>query len=173
MLCLTFCRAFIPLRPSSGNFTDWTEIVKEFGKNKGEDALSMVLSILSLLGMINLVFYTGFGLSSWPIGLIRGTKSARAQHEEIQNKHIVVQTRINALKDKLRLTNKLTNREKRLLASLEEEERNMNREERLVAEHRQSWKYKIRSITRPMEITLGLSAAVLGVLLWISLLLTK
>lgn len=133
----------------------------------------MVLSILCAIGMVNLIFYTGFGVSSWPIGLIRGTSSARRQFEEIQNRNIVIQTRINALRDKQRITNRLNAREKRLLAKLEEEERNMKREEEIVDRHVNSWWYKLRTVIRPFEIGLGTVATILAFVLWISLLLTK
>ncbi|XP_015791616.1 probable lysosomal cobalamin transporter [Tetranychus urticae] len=167
--------AFVPLKPAT-NSTEWEKIKEMFeslGTDRGEDAISMVLSILCVLGMFNLVFYTAFGMSSWPIGLIRGTQSARLQHEEIQSRNIVIQTRINALRDKERITSRLTNRERHLLNKLEEEERTTRREEELVDQHRNSWGYKLRKILRPLEITFGVCAAVLGIVLWISLLLTN
>ena len=168
-------RAFVPLKPAT-NSTEWEKIKEMFeslGTDRGEDAISMVLSILCVLGMLNLVFYTAFGMSSWPIGLIRGTSSARIQSEEVQNRSIIIQTRINALRDKERITSRLSPKEKRLLNQLEEEERAIRMEEQLVDQHRNSWCYKLRTILRPLEITIGVSAACLGLVLWISLLITK
>lgn len=169
--------AFVPLKPPPPtNSTEWErikEIFENLGTNKGEDAISMVLSILCAMGMLNLIFYTGFGVSSWPIGLIRGTSSARKQFEEIQNRNVVIQTRLNALRDKQRITNRLNAREKRLLAKLEEEERNMKREEEIVDRHVNSWWYKLRTVIRPFEIGLGTVTAILAFVLWVSLLLTN
>lgn len=171
--------AFAPLKeiPAAGsNATEWEKIQflwSELKKNKGEDALSMVLSILSVLGMINLVFYTGFGMFSWPMGLIRGTKSARDQSEEIQEQHLVNQTRINALKDKQRIGGRLSGREAKQLAKLEREERQISRQEQLVDEVRDSLWYKCRRFVRPFEVTLGSLLGLLAFLIWISLLLTN
>lgn len=167
----------MPLKPPPAtNSTEWErikEIFENLGANKGEDTISMVLSILCVLGTINLVFYTGFGVSSWPIGMIRGTSSAKRQFEQIQNRSIVIQTQINALRDKQRITNRLNAREKRLLARLEDEERTISREESLVDQHVHSWWYKLRIIVRPVEIFFGVAAASLTLIIWISLLLTK
>ncbi|XP_053210597.1 probable lysosomal cobalamin transporter isoform X1 [Panonychus citri] len=167
--------AFVPLKPAT-NSTEWEKIKDMFenlGTDRGEDAISMVLSILCVLGMLNLVFYTAFGMSSWPIGLIRGTSSARIQSEEVQSRNIVIQTRINALRDKERITSRLTPKEKRILNQLEEEERTIRMEEQLVDQHRNSWSYKCRTILRPIEIIVGVFAACLGLVLWVSLLITN
>ena len=176
-VALLLIGAFIPLRESPpSNSTDWEKIEFLFGdltRNRGEDALSMVLSILSLFGMINLIFYTGFGIFSWPMGLIRGTRSARNQSEEIQEQHLVNQTRINALKDKERIGGRLSARERKQLAKLEETERQITRQEQLVEEVRGSLWYKCRKLLRPMEITMGILLIILAFLVWISLLLTN
>lgn len=176
-IVLLLIGAFIPLRETPpSNSTDWEKIEFLFGdltKNRGEDALSMVLSILSLLGMINLIFYTGFGIFSWPMGLIRGTRSARNQSEEIQEQHLVNQTRINALKDKERIGGRLSARERKQLAKLEDTERQITRQEQLVEEVRGSLWYRCRKLLRPLEISTGIILMVLAFLIWISLLLTN
>ncbi|RWS17352.1 putative lysosomal cobalamin transporter-like protein, partial [Dinothrombium tinctorium] len=169
--------AFVPLKkyPNSTT-TEWEKLsvfIETFERKRGEDALSMVLNILCVIGMIHLVFYTGFGLFSYPIGLIRGTKSAKQEFEEIQDKHLANQTRINMLRDKERISGRLSAREKRQLCKLEEDERQIIREEQLVDQHRKSLRYKCRVIIRPAEITFGIATAILSLLIWISLLLTN
>lgn len=170
--------AFVPLKDApNANSTEWEKIeflIDDLKKSRGEDALAMVLSILSLIGMINLVFYTAFGLFSWPMGLIRGTKSAKSQLEQIQDQHLVNQTRINALKDKERLNGgRLSVKERRQLTILEEAERVAGREEQAVDEHRASMAYKLRIVIRPLQIAIGFILICLAILIWISLLLTK
>lgn len=165
------------MKSPPANVTEWDQKIKflinDLAQNRGEDALSMVLSILSVIGMLNVLFFTGFGISSWPIGLIRGTKSARAQAEEIQDSHLINQTRINALRDKERFGSKLTVRERRQLSKLEDHERRISREEQHLDDYRKSVYYKLRRIIRPLEILLGCFAAALALIVWLSLLLTK
>lgn len=148
-------------------------IIDELGRHKGQDALSMVLNILTAIGVINLVIFTGFGMSSWPIGLIRGTKSARLQIEEIQDSHLTNQTKINALKDRERIGSRLTARERRQLAKLEENERVISREEHHLLYYRSSLFYKCRKLIRPLQIVFGCVAGALSLLVWVSLLMTK
>ena len=177
--------AFIPLRerphnnPNVTNSSDqkWIDELKfiwdDLSQNRGEDALSMVLSILSSIGVIQLVIFTGFGMSSFPIGLIRGTKSARQQIESIQDSHLTNQTKINALRDKERIGGRLTPREKRQLAKLEEQERAITREEQYLLTYRGSLFYKLRNLMRPLQIGFGLIVGVLSLIIWVSLLITK
>jgi LMBR1 domain-containing protein 1 len=170
--------AFAPLKapPASANLTEWERIeflFNDLKKSRGEDAISMVLSILTLIGMVNLIFYTGFGMFSWPMGLIRGLKSARDQSEEIQEQHLVNQTRINALKDKQRIGGRLSSRELKQLSKLERSERNISRQEELVEEVRGSLWYKCRRFMRPIEVAIGCVLGLLAFLIWMSLLLTN
>ncbi|CAG2123079.1 unnamed protein product, partial [Medioppia subpectinata] len=105
--------AFIPLHEyhphnnGTNSSSEWIDdmkfIIDDLSRNRGEDALSMVLSILSSVGVIYLVIFTGFGMSSFPIGLIRGTRSARMEIERIQDSHLANQTKINALRDRERI----------------------------------------------------------------------
>ncbi|XP_054152892.1 probable lysosomal cobalamin transporter [Oppia nitens] len=177
--------AFIPLQeiPSavdnstSSNSSEWINELRfiwdDFSRNRGEDALSMVLSILTSFGVLLLIVYTGFGMSSFPIGLIRGTKSARLEMERIQESHLTNQTRINGLRDKQRIGSKLTPRERRQLSKLEENERIITLEEQYLLTYRGSLFYKLRNLVRPLQIGIGFIAASLSLIVWISLLLTN
>jgi hypothetical protein len=166
-----------PNNNGTSNSSKWIHdlefLIEDLSRNKGEDALYMVLSILTSIGVINLVIFTGFGMSSWPIGLIRGTKSASHQIEEIQDSHLINQTKINALKDRERVGGRLTARERRQLAKLEETERLISREEHHLLYYRSSLFYKCRKFIRPLQIVFGCVAGALSLLVWISLLMTK
>jgi LMBR1 domain-containing protein 1 len=179
--------AFIPLReysPPSNSTTNGTNsshewiddmkfILDDLTRNKGEDALSMVLSILTSVGVIQLVIFTAFGMSSFPIGLIRGTKSARLEMERIQDSHLTNQTKINALRDRERIGNRLTPRERRQLTKLEENERIITREEQYLLTYRGSLFYKLRNLVRPLQIGFGFILCALSLIIWVSLLITK
>ncbi|CAG2101600.1 unnamed protein product [Medioppia subpectinata] len=175
--------AFIPLHEyhphnnGTNSSSEWIDdmkfILDDLSRNRGEDALSMVLSILSSVGVIYLVIFTGFGMFSFPIGLIRGTRSARMEIERIQDSHLANQTKINALRDRERIGNRLTPREKRQLVKLEENERIITREEEYLLTYRGSLFYKLRNLVRPLQIGLGLLAIILSLIVWISLLITN
>ncbi|CAG2122698.1 unnamed protein product, partial [Medioppia subpectinata] len=83
------------------------------------------------------------------------------------------QTKINALRDRERIGNRLTPREKRQLVKLEENERIITREEQYLLTYRGSLFYKLRNLVRPLQIGLGLLAVILSLIVWISLLITN
>lgn len=179
VVVLLLIGVFVPLRQGpdqSANATEWEKIKflwDELQRNKGEDAIEMVLSLLSLIGMINLVVYTSFGMFSWPMGMIRGNKSASIQSEEIQEQSLLNQTQITMLRTKERETGRLSQRDRAKLEKLERNARIIANQEHLVDEVRSSIWYKCRRVLRPLEIVIGIVLCLLAFLIWISLLLTN
>lgn len=173
---LMYYRAFVPLKGAPDNTTsEWDRIqafIDELEKNRGEDAIEMVLSILSVLGVINVIFYTGFGVASWPIGLIRGSRSVKKQLEEISNQHLVNQMRINTLREKERMSGgRLTQREQSQLSQLQEIERSITQEEKHLEGYRRGWFYRLRHPIRFIQIWTGVGGLAAGLVIWLSLLL--
>lgn len=90
--------AFVPLREipnDNGNNTSNASWIDKFKnlidileRNRGEDAMSMVLSILSAIGVTNVAIYTAIGMFTWPISFIKGTKSAKEQIQTIEDRHL-------------------------------------------------------------------------------------
>lgn len=172
-------RAFVPLRPTpdpnnNGSWIDkFKNLINVLEKNRGEDAMSMVLSILTAIGVTNVAIYTAFGMFSWPVSLIKGTKSARTQLQDIEDRHLNNSFNINSLREKLRTTGHLTEREMNRLRSLEEQERMTSLEESYVIEYRESYFYRLRFLFRPIQIFFGTIILLISILVWISLLITK
>nr|XP_027197934.1 probable lysosomal cobalamin transporter isoform X2 [Dermatophagoides pteronyssinus] len=171
--------AFVPLRPTpdpnnNGSWIDkFKNIINVLEKNRGEDAMSMVLSILSAFGVTIVAIYTAFGMFSWPVSLIKGTKSARTQLQDIEDRHLNNSFNINSLREKLRTTGQLTDREMNRLRILEEQERMTNLEESFVNEYRESYFYRLRFLFRPIQMTIGSIILLISILVWISLLITN
>ncbi|XP_013783878.1 probable lysosomal cobalamin transporter isoform X1 [Limulus polyphemus] len=169
--------AFIPMKKAPPkNSTEWEKlefIVNELGQNRGEDALSFILGVLSLIGMLYFIIYTGCGISSWPIHLFRGTRSAAAEQDDVTNQREITTSRITNLRDKYQNKKKLSSREQSDLAELQENEHLLSRRERHLKNLRESLTYKCRCIIRPFQMVIGILGALLGFLLWISLLLSN
>lgn len=148
-------------------------IINVLEKNRGEDALSMVLSILTAIGVTNVAIFTAYGMFSWPVSFIKGTKSARNQMQEIEERHLNITFNINCLKEKLKTTGSLSQSEMTRLQRLEEQQRINNFEERLVNLYRSSLFYKFRFILRPVQIFFGILIVLISIFIWISLVITK
>lgn len=172
--------AFVPLRPGpdpENRNETWIDkfknIIDVLGRNRGEDALSMVLSILTVIGVTNVAIYTAYGMFSWPVGFMKGTKSARDQLQEIEDRHLNNTFNINSLREKLRTTGHLTDKEMSRLRRLEEQERINTLEERFIVAYRSSFFYRLRFLFRPIQIAFGSFILVISILIWISLFITN
>ncbi|KAF7488373.1 putative lysosomal cobalamin transporter [Sarcoptes scabiei] len=148
-------------------------IIDELEKNSGEDTISILLNILTFFGVSIVAFYTAFGMFSWPINWIKGTKSARNQMQEIEDRHLNNAFNINCLREKLRTTGHLTDSELNRLNRLEEQERRTNIEERFVNSYRNSLFYRFRYLIRPIQIFSGIIILLISLLIWISLTITN
>lgn len=169
--------SFIPLKEAPHtNSTDWEKIeflIGELGNNKGEDVLSFVLSILTVVGMIVFLIFGGYGMSAWPCGLIKGTRSIRYDREEIQDQRVVLQNRIALLKDKYPDRQPMSSQDQSRLYDLEEQLRLLERRERHLNEAARSWFTKCAIVLAPFQALLGVAMTIFGMLIFVSLLLTN
>lgn len=159
------------------NATDWERILfqfEELAQNRGEDALSFILNILTIIGTITMVFYTGSGLSIWPIEMIKGKRSASSEYEDVVDERTSSRSQIEAIKNKYKDKNRrMTKRDSNRLAELEEEQNLMERRETHLEKAKSSWLHKCRPLFRPLQILLGIIGLAYGALLWSSLLLSN
>lgn len=167
--------AVIPLRqlPAS-NSTEWDKIrflVDELAASRGEDSLSFLLSLFVLVGLVLVIVYTGFGLSALPLRLVMGERSAAKEAADVGHQRQVVRTQLEALARQ----GALGSRQQTALqgAALEEQLRALDDRQRRLDQFRGSCLYKMRYLYRPLQIVLGVLCALLGFLLWSSLLLAN
>lgn len=168
--------AVIPLRelPAS-NSTEWDKIrflVDELAASRGEDSLSFLLSLFMLVGLFLVIVYTGFGLSALPLRLVMGERSAIEEAADVVHKQQVVRTQLEAL---ARHGSSSTRQQVAALegAALEEQLRALEDHQRRLDQFRGSCLYKMRCLYRPLQILIGVVCALLGLLLWSSLLLAN
>lgn len=170
--------AFVPYRSMPANSTTWDKfehVIVDMDKSRIQDALFLVLFILTTFGMLFMIFYMGMGLSCFPIGLIRGSQKTEDEQSSVREKKFRVQAKISALMEKKQMGKKLSSREQRTLAELQEEERFMNQQENYL-EHSQNTGVvfrKLRPVLRVLNIVLGVVGIGFGFFLWLSLLLTN
>ncbi|XP_061181759.1 probable lysosomal cobalamin transporter [Saccostrea echinata] len=164
--------------PPSGknNTNQWNKIVdlfKEFSnENKLEDALSFVVSVLSLLGMLALIMYSAYGMSAMPMSLIKGTKSAKEERLDVQSQRSRINNRSSAIRDKYSRRG-LSSRNRDRVEILDEEERLLEREEKHLEAKEKSLLRKCLLILRPFEVVFGVAFFLVTLLIFVSLLLTN
>jgi hypothetical protein len=72
--------------------------------------------------MLLLILYSGYGLATLPFYLIRGKKSLSAAHKEFELDKAGVRERIRSLQEKMNRKGALSNKEKKELSKLRDEE---------------------------------------------------
>ncbi|XP_025109802.1 probable lysosomal cobalamin transporter [Pomacea canaliculata] len=174
---LSLIGAFVPTKsvPSS-NSTEWIKIKGLFeglASNGGEDALSFVICVFSLLGMLGLITYTAYGMSALPMELVAGRKSTKKERMAVQSNRSNVESHRETIRAKYGLSRSTSTRYQRRNAELEEQERQLARQERHLAASENSWCQKCLTLLRPFEIVLGVVCFLLALLVFISLLLTN
>ncbi|CAN7937223.1 unnamed protein product [Ixodes hexagonus] len=166
--------AVIPMRVTPPqNSTEWDKIeflVHELAANRGEDALSFIVSLLTLVGMVVMVFYTGCGLAALPLGLIAGSLSTSQERRSVADQIASLDAQIATLRA---VSGGRRSADSERLLALEEERRMLEERERRL-EHRQGTvAYRLRCLLRPFQISLGVGSMLLGLLVWLSLLLVS
>ena len=82
---------FNDFSPKETNATKW-EIVEEIieknvriDSSKADNLLVFLLNILSCIGMIFLIIYTAYGMSSLPFGMINGQRTVYTDRNSVAN----------------------------------------------------------------------------------------
>lgn len=162
--------------PSGNNTNQWKRIAdlfKEFGNDtRLEDALSFVMSVLSLLGMLALIMYSAYGMSAMPMSLIKGTKSAKTERSDVQNRRSKIHERSRAIREKYTRRG-LSSHNRDQVESMDEEERLLQREERHLEAKEKSVLQKCLLVLRPFEVVFGVLFFLVTLLVFVSLLLTN
>ncbi|KAL3867711.1 hypothetical protein ACJMK2_040577 [Sinanodonta woodiana] len=161
--------------PADANSTELIKIKMLFenlGSIKGTDALSFIISVLSLLGMLALLTYTAYGMAALPIGLVKGRKNVKTEIMTVQERKAETQSKIRTLREKYSSQSAST-RDRQRISDLEESEHLIERQERHLVAKSKSCLEKCFMFLRPFEIVFGIFFILLTFLIFLSLLLTN
>ncbi|CAC5379586.1 LMBRD1 [Mytilus coruscus] len=159
-------------RQPNVNATEWDNVKNLFmqmGTNGGEDALSFVISVLSLIGMLALITYTAYGMSALPMSLIKGQSNAKSELEKVRQKQKDTKAHIQSVREKY---GSRGNRNRQTVSKLEEDERLLERQEAHLEEKTNCF-HRCLVIFRPFEVVIGVAFQLLTLLIFLSLLLTN
>ncbi|ESO86626.1 hypothetical protein LOTGIDRAFT_235253 [Lottia gigantea] len=173
-----FCiGAFVPTKTlPNKNDTEWKQIealIEEMGSNGGEDAISFTISVLSLIGMLLLILYTAYGMSSLPIGLIVGRLNVKKERLEVQSQITDTEGQIDSIKQRHVGRKKMSKKDERRVEKLQESDHLMERRLRHLIEKENSCVNKCMKVLRPFEMIFGILFGLLAVLIYFSLLLSN
>ncbi|KAG9230764.1 hypothetical protein BJ875DRAFT_431044 [Amylocarpus encephaloides] len=174
---------FVPVAKNrKGAHMDLDYFKRLLAENGGERALTFSLGLLICLGTLLYILYTAAGLALLPISFVKSAPSISAPQ--------LSETTATALEQNLERQRQLDGRntgrqgglpakDQRELEALKREERTLVRRERLAAEARGDGKSfivrvwtKICAIFRPLKLIGGVLLLLLGIIIWVSMLIT-
>ena len=151
-------------------------------ENQGIQALTFALGLLTTLGTITYVLYTGAGLALLPVALIKSAPSV-----SVPTMSATTESELEANRERQRQLEGrnagqeggLNAKDRRELDALVREERTLVRRQRVAAEaagEHDSWLvktwHKIEAVLRPVKLLGGILLLGVSILLWVSMLLT-
>lgn len=148
------------------------KIINLLETTKFQRALDIVLGFITMLGLVNISFYTASGLSCWPISLLVGTSSVSKSLSDLNDREVALRVRINTLQEKARVS-RLSPRERDQLNDAENELADLEREETILSNYTDSWTYKLRKGIRPIQIIAGIIFGSLSIFLLVTLMIVN
>ncbi|XP_071037653.1 lysosomal cobalamin transport escort protein LMBD1 [Parasteatoda tepidariorum] len=171
---LLIAGVFIPFKSAPpSNSTEWGKmefLIKELYKSRGKDAVSFVVNVITIYGMMNLILYTSVGLASFPINMIKGFRSLTEEEALLSDTQATTQTKINALRSK-QSKRQLTSREVGELADLEEEVSLISRRSSVLESEKRRLYNKCGPCIRILNGSFGIIGLIFSLTFFISLLI--
>ena len=136
----------------------------------GEQAISFIMASLMLLGIPGFVIYAGYGLSAWPIGMIKGSKNVAREKKTVTSDLAVVREQKRALEYKYQLGNKKKSKKDiRDLNNLQKRERLLGQQEKLLSTKEKSFLNRLAAALRPFALLFGILFILLSLFFVVSL----
>lgn len=125
--------------------------------------------------MFSLILYTGYGLAALPFYLIKGKKSLSTAHQEFEMDKAQIRQRIRDLQEKMSRKGNLSNKEKKELSRLREDEQSIDKKIIKISGLLESDQLfnKILKILTPFRVIIGIIFLIISMLIFISLFTTS
>jgi LMBR1 domain-containing protein 1 len=174
---------FVPVaKDRKGGHYDLDFFKNLLSENHGERALTFAMGLLTTLGVLLYVLYTGAGLALLPVTFIKSAPSISAP---TLNANVTSELEANRERQRqLEGRNEgreggLSSKDQRELDALIREERTLQRRQRLAAEatgehqgHLMKAWTKIEAVFRPLKLIGGIFILLVAIFLWVSMLIT-
>lgn len=135
-----------------------------------ERILLVVIGCLTIVGMMNFLFYTGYGLFGLPLQLLRAPRALDLEKDHVENEQRTIKIRKLKIKQKYGGNWKLMNRKHfQELARLDREEKFLAFQKQGINAMSKKWSYKCGRAFLPFRFLLGVLLLTLSLLITVSL----
>ncbi|TRY62684.1 hypothetical protein TCAL_04648 [Tigriopus californicus] len=149
-------------------------LTEEFEVQHGENLMVFLLNVLNVIGMFFLIFYTAYGMSSLPFGMIRSRSQANRARDTVNKTLQELEQKIQEIKSRYEDNNEnMPPYEKSYLERLEQQVRLLSRTRHDLDQNARKFINRIHNCLRPFQVLFGVFFALLGLMIFISLVLTS
>jgi len=156
------------------NETDFAKFewyIDQLESNKGEDLLIFILNTLNLVGMCLMIVYTGFGLSTFPLGTITTHRRVDNERQEVSSGITDLEQQIQEIRSRSEDGTTLLYYDQSQVDRLEQQLRLLRREERDIEQISRSAVNRLKLVLLPFRLLFGVLFSIIGFLIFLSLLL--
>ncbi|PFX18361.1 putative lysosomal cobalamin transporter [Stylophora pistillata] len=143
-IILLLVGAFAPLKKPPENVTHWDKrllFMKDelLHSERGETSLALVMGFLSFIGMLIMITYTAYGMTSLPFSMLKGFKNSKKEHLEVSQDRESVEERARMIRANYMDGCPMSGHDRRTLTRLEGEEKLLVRRERHLQAANLGW----------------------------------
>jgi len=142
-------------------------------QNIGEASISFAIACLTVIGYLFWIIYTAYGLSAFPIGIIKGKKHIAEDTSDITSNLQVTKEKASAIQSKyLSGAKKISKKDSEQLDLLKRKERILARQNTRLQGEYTGWR-KVWSMMKPFMFIFGILFLLFSIIIWVSILLTN
>jgi len=155
-------------KPTKDNAKQWiSDLLKT---TPPEAAVSFAIASLTTIGFVSWISYTAYGLTAFPIGIIRGRKHVTEDANDLQSDLESTREKKRKLKSKYLGGKRISRKDESTLNLLDRKEKVLSRQgQRLEASS--CWR-TCYTVSKPFLFIFGIVFLLVSIVIWVSILLT-
>ncbi|KTW30707.1 hypothetical protein T552_00419 [Pneumocystis carinii B80] len=157
-IVLFFCGTFMSITRKTNSMLDLVYFEQTFKVEYIKTSMFFIVDVILLFGIVLFCIYTAFGFSMFPLRIIK-TKSINVPTSATDIKHALILNREKQRAIEVRYTGfhtKMNVKDRRILESLQREERTLVRCIRLTEEGKRKWEQPVSAILHMFQLLIGI-----------------
>lgn len=156
--------------PQDANIHGWVDYISK-ETNRGLGAISFAIACLAIIGYFIWMTYTAYGLSAFPIGLLKGKRHLAEEASDIQSDLESTREQKRAISSRYMTGKRMSSRDEKQLDLLKRQEKILaGRSARI--ETNQKGFAKILHVCKPFVFVFGIILSLVTLLIMVSIVLT-
>jgi len=155
-------------KPTKDNAKQW--IINLVKTTPPEAAVSFAIASLTTIGFVSWISYTAYGLTAFPIGIIRGRKGVTEDASDLQSDLESTREKKRKLKSKYLGGKRISRKDESTLNLLDRKEKVLSRQGQRL-NNKSCWR-TCYTIMKPFLFLFGIVFLLVSILIWVSILLT-